>query len=882
MSQSHAPSFDSEMFDALAANPNEVMFRTNAEGVVEFVSDGAVHLLGYHPSDIVGKRFSEFIHPDDLPRIEESFQELTRGILRPDDYRLLMKDGSFCWVRSSSLPITRNGQFIGIVGTLSNIHQQKMLEQQLAQSEARFRSAFYSTGVPNAIVSLDGTIQQANPPFTRLLGYTERELVNMNLSSLSHQEDIGKDRTLFELLSPGQTQTFELRKRFLRRDGRTIWVTISGTLVRDADGAPQHYIIQMQDITEKRRIETAYKLLVDHSLQGLVIVQNKNVVFANDMAFFMAGYSRNELNSGLDLRALIHPEDRPPLRHLMALAESGKTFNERMEVRILQRDGSVRWLEAYLTVVEFEGKPAVQAAVVDITERRKAEHLAAEHKQRLELALRGANMGTWDIDLQTGALRYDEQYARIHGRSFPYEPMRAGTFTDIHPEDLPTMVSAWNALNKGIVPSIEIEYRVKTSTGDWRWVYDRGSVTEYAPNGTPLRIGGITRDIDESKKLESSFLHAQRLENLGVLASGIAHDLNNILSPILMGSQILRPKVSDPTLLKTINVIEASAHRGSSIVRQVLAFARGLSSNRIPTQPKQILREIGRLIDETFPKNIQLEVEYPKDLPLLIADPTQMHQVLLNLCVNARDAMPRGGTLELKALPITIEPNSPLLHTRGAYLGNFVCFSVKDTGAGIPKEVLPKIFESFFTTKKEGSGTGLGLFTVRTIVAGHGGFVSVESEVGKGSVFSVFIPIAEESKAEDHLTPHADLLYGRGELILVVEDEAFGREMVKETLEGHGYRVLTASNGVEGISQFEKHAADLNLVLTDLNMPGSNGFELIERIRSMSARIPIITMTGYVTDESLGSPALKKVTASIQKPFTALQLLETIQDSLRH
>lgn len=405
-----------------------------------------------------------------------------------------------------------------------------------------------------------------------------------------------------------------------------------------------------------------------------------------------------------------------------------------------------------------------------------------------------------------------------------------------------------------------------------RWTLDRDA------NDEPKSILVIDTDITEKKKLEEQFLRAQRMESIGTLAGGIAHDLNNVLTPILLSVNVLRKKLSDDHSLKIIELLDSSARRGAGMVKQVLTFARGVEGERGILQPKHLVRELESITSETFPKSIAVSAQVPKDLWTVNGDSTQIHQVLLNLCVNARDAMPQGGRLTLRGENVVLDDNAGNLHPN-ARPGPYVKLSVSDTGAGIPPEVMDRIFDPFFTTKELGKGTGLGLSTVLGIVQSHGGFLLVESEVNAGSTFSVYLPAAESAEGQ-HGTNMEDIPRANGECVLVIDDELTVREITKTTLETFGYRVLSASEGTEAVSVFGENAESIRIVVCDMMMPEMDGPATIRALKHLRPDIPVVAVTGLIDEQMTGLAQRYAGIVVLLKPYSTEKLLMTLHEVL--
>lgn len=394
--------------------------------------------------------------------------------------------------------------------------------------------------------------------------------------------------------------------------------------------------------------------------------------------------------------------------------------------------------------------------------------------------------------------------------------------------------------------------------------------------GQPKSILVVNTDITQKKQLETQFLRAQRLESIGTLAGGIAHDLNNVLSPILMGLEIIKMKLPDPESQKLLATLESSTQRGADIVRQVLAFARGLEGRHGNLQLKHLIQEILQMAQETFPKSIDIVAHTPKDLWVISGDATQLQQVLLNLCVNARDAMPHGGTLTIKTENVWLDEYYARMNIE-AKAGPYVVLTVSDNGMGIPPGIIDKIFEPFFTTKPIGQGTGLGLSTVMAIVRSHGGFVNVYTELGKGTSFKVYLP-ADANRELDELEVEEDWMpSGGGELVLVVDDEASIRDIAKQTLETFGYRVMTADDGTEAVALFVQHKDEIKVTLVDMKMPIMDGFSTIRALRKIDPHVKIIAASGLAVGGGLGADSASfNAQAVLSKPYTADNLLKTL------
>jgi len=404
-----------------------------------------------------------------------------------------------------------------------------------------------------------------------------------------------------------------------------------------------------------------------------------------------------------------------------------------------------------------------------------------------------------------------------------------------------------------------------------RWSLSRDN------EGRPKSILAINTDVTEKRKIEVQYMRAQRMESLGILAGGIAHDLNNILTPIMLSIDMLKSTAVDPHSKSILETIEMSARRGSDIVQQVLSFARGMEGQRIVIQPKYLLKDIEHIVTDTFPKDIRLQLAIPHDTWTILGDPTQVQQVLLNLCVNARDAMPNGGTLSISAENCLADEQYVAMNKQ-AKPGSYVAISVMDVGVGIPQDIIGQIFEPFFTTKEVGKGTGLGLSSVKAIVGNHGGFINVYSEPARGTTFKVYLPAqGASSDADQQGTEEVSLPRGAGETILVVDDETSILSITSETLQTFGYEVMTACNGAEAVAIYAQQKKKIAVILTDLSMPVMDGRATIYALLKINPKAKIIAMSGLDESDSVAKAATAGIKHFISKPYTAGTLLTTLR-----
>jgi PAS domain S-box-containing protein len=694
---------------------------------------------------------------------------------------------------------------------------------------------------------------------------------------LLHPEDRAWVNAFVAQAIEQQKPELELEFRILHPQDGIRWLLSRGRLILNAQGEPIRLSGINLDITDRKQLELALQkkeeqLRLALELNGIGSwdwqIDSSNVSW-NDNHFRVLGYQPGEVApSYQNWRDRMHPDDLVPAEQkLKQSLESQTDYNA--EFRIILDDGSIRWLASKgHGLYDALGQPVRMVGVeFDITDRKEAEAQQAFQSFLLN-QVKNAVIAT---DLE-GYITYWNQFAQQLYQLTPEDMGRS--MLDITG---PTQqeIAQQRIMSIQEYGTWEGELDVQRRDGSCFTAYLLDSLLR-DPSGNSCGMVGISIDITAQKQLEAQFLRAQRLESLGTLASGIAHDLNNILTPILVFAQLL--PVTLPPLnernQQLLGMLDENAKRGADLVKQILTFARGVGGDRAPVQVKHLLREVEQVVHSTFPKSLTIALSIAtRDLWLVSADATQLHQVFMNFCVNARDAMRQGGSLRITAENCVIDETYVRMHL-DAKVGSYVMITFTDTGTGISPENIDRIFEPFFTTKAFGEGTGLGLSTASGIVRSHGGFVTVYSEVGKGTQFHVFLPAIEGS--ETPATPSQNTIAGQGELILVVDDEANIRESLKITLESLNYRVLIAKDGIEAIAYYVEHIETIHTVVMDMMMPEMDGLTAIQALQKINPQIKVIATSGLGDDyhhavQSLGVETL------LLKPFTTTQLLHSIQ-----
>jgi PAS domain S-box-containing protein len=750
-------------------------------------------------------------------------------------------------------------------------------QEQLRQSEARFQGVYTVAAIGIAIVTPDGRYLQANAAFCRMLGYTESELRALDSASVTHPEDLPHDLNIRGELLAGLRENYVLEKRYLKKNGDIIWARASVSATHAAGGEIDTLILVAEDITEKKlaeevlRRQTAELKIIFDLLPAMIWVKDShNVILRINQQAAQATGKPVEFLEGKSMLEIYPREAAKYYADDLDVMAAGRPKLGIVE-KLRSPEGTDVWIQTDKVPIPGHGGEITGIVVMsqDITERKRTE---SRFRRLVESNAQGVMF--WNTngeiteanDAFLNLIRHDREDLKSGGIN--WMTLTPPEYAHLDRRALEEIAS------KGV--SAPYEKELVRKDGSRVPVLLGAAAFEDRPNeGVCFFI-----DLTERKKLEQQFFRAQRMESIGTLAGGIAHDLNNILAPIMMSIDLLKRMMTNPQGSQMLATIEVSARQGADIVRQVLSFARGLESERIEIQPKHLLLDLENIIKGTFPKNIELEFGIPNGIWTIWGDPTQVNQVLLNLCVNARDAMPNGGHLTFEVENFVLDEHYAAMNPQ-ARPGRYVQINVTDSGAGMPQEVIEKIFEPFFTTKEMGKGTGLGLSTVMAIVKSHEGIVNVYSEPGKGTTFKVYLPAVEASvDGQKKLTQQISPPRGNGETVLVIDDEASILTITGQTLQAFGYRVLTARDGAEAIAVYAEHQDEIAVVLTDMMMPVMDGAATIRALMRMNPSVKIVAASGLNANGNFTKISNPNVRHFLTKPYTAGALLTTLRATL--
>ncbi len=901
-----------ERFRVLFEYAPDAYYLNDLTGTFVDSNKAAEEMTGYKKEEMIGKNFLRLnlLPPMQIPRAAALLAKNVLGRpTGPDELTLNRKDGQQVTVEIRTFPIKIGNQAL-VLGIARDVTERKRTERELAASRAQFQGIL--DGASDAIISIDEKqrITLFNQQAERVFGYQAREVLGQPLTRLlpaQFQENHGGHVEKFVAEDATQRrmgQVLELSGRRKNGEEFPVEVTISKLPLKGM----QVLTAIVRDITERKQAEQTLRLseqkyrdLFESANDPILIFEpeTETILAANARACETYGFGPDGL-VGTSLKRLTKDVARGE-RQLAELVERG-TYRD-FETVHFRKDGSEIEMLVNSSVITYEGKKAVLSINRDITERKQAEEEIRRLNQDLEQRvvertgeLRESQklfqvlatvspVGIFRTNAEGHCTYVNQRWCEMAGLT-PEEAQGEGWAQAIHPDDRERVSEEWyQAAKEGLW--FRTECRFQRPDGVVTWVFTQ-ALAEKTKDGEIIGYVGTITDITERKQAEEAlrqseeqFRQAQKMEAVGRLAGGVAHDFNNLLMVMRgYGELLLNQLDANDPLRRNAEEIQKAAERATALTQQLLAFSRKqvlqpkvLDLNAVVTDVEKMLR---RLIGE----DIELTAVLDLALGRVKADPGQIEQIILNLAVNARDAMPQGGRLTLKTANVTLDQAYVRQHL-GATPGPYVLLAVSDTGVGMDAETRSHIFEPFFTTKGAGKGTGLGLSTVYGIVKQSGGTIWVESAPGRGTTFEIYLPLVEEATANGELHPALPPpTPGGTETILVVEDEMSVRKLAAEFLGSNGYRVLEAQDGAEALQVCEEHRAPIHLLLTDVVMPGMSGRELAVRLVGARPEMKVIYVSGYTDDAIVQHGVREEGTVFLQKPFSLDTLARTVREAL--
>ena len=865
-----------ERYRLVVEHIHDALITDDLAGKITFANDQFLALFGFEREQLPHLKLEDYIAPEWREQLRERHDRRIRGETVPTHFECegLRQDGGRLWVEVDVTPLSDgDGQVIGTQSAIRDISDRKRAEKLISDALSYAQTILDTSPVGIITYKASGEAVDANRASAQLVGASIEHVKAQNFRHLKSWQESGLLALAEAALASGKPTEGELR--MTTTFGKQLWVR--GYFVPFTYNDESHLLALFEDVAERKQAEESlrlFRMLVDQANDIIQVVdlETMRLLDVNDRACSSLGYTREELLSMhvYDIDPTVNQSRRATVDD--QLRKSGSAVIQGLQRR---KDGSTFPAEISLQCIQLD-RGYVICAVRDVTERKQSERALVQAEEKYRRIFEDAVVGIFQVTPEGRLLDANPAMARMHGYDSPQQLM--AEISDVgrqvfgNPGEFQEMLLALE--ENDAVRNVEVQ--IRTRDGGKKWLLANARAIRGA-DGRVVRHEGTVQDITERRVLEEQLRMAQRLDAVGRLAGGVAHDFNNMLGVIIGYSELLEDAQGLTEVQnKQVKEIKKTADRAAATTRQLLAFSRKQILQPRVLNLNELAAAVGKLLRRLIGENVELVINAASDLGRVKADPSQMEQVIMNLAINARDAMPQGGKLVIETANADLDGDYAAGHPP-VQPGPYVMLAVSDTGCGMDAETKAHIFEPFFTTKELGKGTGLGLSIVYGVVKQSNGYILAYSEPGQGTTFKIYLPRVEESP--DTMASRAPklLLVGGTETILLVEDESSLRSIARAFLEGKGYTILEAQSGQEAVEIARQHRGQIHLLLTDVIMPGMSGRELAEALAGSRAGIKLLYMSGYTDELVKQHGILNPGLQLLEKPFTRESLLSRVR-----